>query len=95
MDCVVSKLEAYIDDSRVGSPNRQTHLAHLEAVFAALAANGLTINLDKCVFACPGTTSPSKPPRKWYPQRQRTTPLRSDPEANSSRTKFVNWTYVQ
>jgi hypothetical protein len=32
---------AYMDDSRVGSPDRQTHL-HLEAFFKALAANGLT-----------------------------------------------------
>jgi hypothetical protein len=29
------------------------HLAHLEALFSALAANGLTINLEKCVFAIP------------------------------------------
>ncbi len=39
MDCVVSKLEAvfaYMDDSGVGSPNRQTHLIHLKVLFAAL-----------------------------------------------------------
>ncbi len=44
---------AYMDDSRVGSPDRQTHLHHLEAFFKALAANGLAINLEKCVFATP------------------------------------------
>jgi hypothetical protein len=43
----------YMDDSRVGSLDRETHLRHLEAFFAALAANGLAINLDKCVFAVP------------------------------------------
>jgi hypothetical protein len=29
------------------------HLAHLEALFSALAANGLAINLEKCAFAIP------------------------------------------
>ena len=43
----------YMDDSRVGSPDRQTHLAHLEKFFSVLAANGLAINLEKCVFAVP------------------------------------------
>jgi hypothetical protein len=42
-----------MDDSRIGSPDRQTHLHHLEAFFKALAANGLAINLEKCVFATP------------------------------------------
>ncbi len=36
---------AYMDDSRVGSPDRQTHLHHLVEFFKALAANGLAINL--------------------------------------------------
>jgi hypothetical protein len=44
---------ADMDDSRVGSPDRQTHLRHLEAFSTALAANGLAINLEKCVFATP------------------------------------------
>jgi hypothetical protein len=44
---------AYMDDSSVSSPDRQTHLHHLEAFFTALAANGLAINLEKCVFAAP------------------------------------------
>jgi hypothetical protein len=54
MDCTTDGLEgvfAYMDDSRAGSPDRQTHLHHLEAFFKTLAANGLAINLDKCVFA--------------------------------------------
>jgi hypothetical protein len=42
-----------MDDSRVGSPDRQTRLHHLEAFFSALATNGLAINLEKCVFAAP------------------------------------------
>jgi hypothetical protein len=42
----------YMDDSQVGSPDREMHLHHLETFFlAALAANGLAINLDKCVLA--------------------------------------------
>ncbi len=56
MDGTTDGLEGvfeYMDNSRVGSPNRQTHLRHLEAFFTALAANGLAINLEKCVFATP------------------------------------------
>jgi hypothetical protein len=56
MDRTTDGLEgvfAYIDNSRVGSPDRQTHLRHLEAFFTALATNGLAINLEKCVFATP------------------------------------------
>jgi hypothetical protein len=49
MDHTVDGLEgvlAHMDDSRVGSPDRQTHL-HSEAFFNALAANGLAIYLEK------------------------------------------------
>jgi cytoskeleton-associated protein 5 len=56
MDRTTDGLEgvfAYMDNSRVGSPNRQTHLRHLEAFFSALATNGLAINLEKCIFAGP------------------------------------------
>jgi hypothetical protein len=42
---------AYMDNSRVGSPDRQTQLSHLKAFFIALATNGLAINLKKCLFA--------------------------------------------
>jgi hypothetical protein len=54
MDRTTDGLEgvfAYMDDSHVGSLDRQTHLRHLEAFFIALAANGHAINLEKCVFA--------------------------------------------
>jgi hypothetical protein len=56
MACTTDGLEGvfgYMDDSREGSPDRQTHLHHLEAFFKALAANGLAINLEKCVIATP------------------------------------------
>ncbi len=56
MDRTTDDLEgvfAYMDDSRVGSPDRQTHLRHLEAFFNAFATNSLAINLEKCVFAAP------------------------------------------
>ncbi len=56
MDRTTDGLEgvfAYMDNSRVGSPDRQTHLRHLETFFHALATNGLAINLEKCVFAAP------------------------------------------
>jgi hypothetical protein len=56
MDRTTDGLEgvfAYMDDSQVGSPDRQTHLRYLEAFFNALATNGLAINLEKCVFAAP------------------------------------------
>ncbi len=43
----------HIDDSSVGSLDRQTHLHHLEVFFKALAANGFTINLEQCVFVTP------------------------------------------
>jgi hypothetical protein len=56
MDRTTDGLErvfAYIDDSHVGSPDRQTHLLHLEFFFNALATNGLAINLKKCIFVVP------------------------------------------
>jgi hypothetical protein len=43
----------YMDDTRVGSPDRETHLHHLDKLFSVLAVNGLAINLEKCVFAVP------------------------------------------
>ncbi len=53
MDRITDSLEgvfAYMDDSCVVSPDRQTHL-HLEAFFNALATSSLAISLIKCVFA--------------------------------------------
>jgi hypothetical protein len=43
----------YMDDTRVGSLDWETHLHHLDKLFTALAINGLAINLEKCVFAVP------------------------------------------
>jgi hypothetical protein len=54
MDSTKEGLEgelAYMDDSSVGSPDRQTHLCHLEVFFNAVATICLAINLEKCVFA--------------------------------------------
>ncbi len=56
MDRTTDGLEgmfAYTDNSRVGSLDRQTHLLYSEAFFNTLANNGLTINLEECVFAVP------------------------------------------
>ncbi len=56
MDRTTDGLEGvfvYMDDSRVGSPDRQIHLHHLEAFFSALATNGLAINLEKNMFLQP------------------------------------------
>ncbi len=43
----------YMDDTRVESPDRETHLHHLDKLFSALAVNRLAISLEKCVFAVP------------------------------------------
>ncbi len=59
MDRTVDGLEgvfAYLDDSSVSFPDRQTHLPTLEPFFNALVANGLAINPEKCVFAVPTLT---------------------------------------
>jgi hypothetical protein len=39
-----------MNNSCVGSPDRQTRLSHLEAFFCSF---GLAISLEKCVFAVP------------------------------------------
>jgi hypothetical protein len=56
MDCTTDGLEgmfAYIDDSRVGSPDRQTLFRHLEALINVVATSVLAMNLEKCIFAAP------------------------------------------
>jgi hypothetical protein len=56
IDCTCADLEdifPYMDDTRVGSPDREMHLHHLDKLFTALAVNGLAINCEKCVFAVP------------------------------------------
>ncbi len=47
LDYVFSSL----DDDDVFSKSREQHWTHLRMLFAILAANGLALNLEKCVFA--------------------------------------------
>ncbi len=42
---------SFLDDDGVFSKSREQHCTHLLALFAILAANGLALNLEKCVFA--------------------------------------------
>jgi hypothetical protein len=42
-----------LDDDGVFSKSKEEHWTHLRTLFAILAANGLTLNLEKCVFAVP------------------------------------------
>jgi hypothetical protein len=80
MDRTTDGLEgvfAYMDDLHVGSPDRQTHLHHLEAFFKALAANGLAINLEKCVFATSSLEILATPSRQQERPLQPITPPKS------------------
>jgi cleavage and polyadenylation specificity factor subunit 1 len=42
---------SFLDDDGVFSKSREQHWTHLCTLFAILAANGLALNLEKCVFA--------------------------------------------
>jgi hypothetical protein len=42
---------SFLDDHSVFSKSREQHWTHLRTLFAILAANGLALNLEKCVFA--------------------------------------------
>jgi hypothetical protein len=42
---------SFLDDHSVFSKSREQHWTHLCTLFAILAANGLALNLEKCVFA--------------------------------------------
>jgi hypothetical protein len=42
---------SFLDDDGVFSKSREQHWTHLRTLFAILAANGLALNLEKCVFA--------------------------------------------
>ncbi len=60
---------SFLDDDGVFSKSKEEHWTHLRTLFAILAANGLALNLEKCVFAVPGWTSwdtasppPASPP---------------------------------
>jgi hypothetical protein len=41
---------SFLDDDGVLRKSREQHWTHLRALFAILAANGLALNLKKCVF---------------------------------------------
>ncbi len=42
---------SFLDDDGVFSKSKEEHWTHLRTLFAILAANGLALNLEKCVFA--------------------------------------------
>jgi hypothetical protein len=42
---------SFLDDEGVFSKSREQHWTHLRTLLAILAANGLALNLKKCVFA--------------------------------------------
>ena len=44
---------SFLDDDGVFSKSKEEHWIHLRTLFAILAANGLALNLEKCVFAVP------------------------------------------
>jgi hypothetical protein len=43
----------YLDDILIASPDPSSHRPHMEAVFTVLQSNGLIVNPEKCLFACP------------------------------------------
>ncbi len=42
---------SFLDDDSVYCKTKEQHWEHLRALFSILAANGLAINLEKCMFA--------------------------------------------
>jgi hypothetical protein len=42
---------SFLDDDGVFRKSREQHWTHLRTLFAILAANGMALNLEKCVFA--------------------------------------------
>jgi hypothetical protein len=42
---------SFLDDDGVFSKFREQHWTHLRTLLAILAANGLALNLEKCMFA--------------------------------------------
>ncbi len=44
---------SFLDDDGVFSKSKEEHWIHLRTLFSILAANGLALNLEKCVFAVP------------------------------------------
>ncbi|KAK4471058.1 hypothetical protein MN116_000570 [Schistosoma mekongi] len=47
-------VHAYVDDCLIPSPDKVTHMKHLDTVFSGLQQYGVTINIQKCQI---GTTS--------------------------------------
>jgi hypothetical protein len=98
IDRTCSNLEGtfpYMGDTRMGSPDRETHLHHLDKPFTALAVNGLAINLEKCVFAVPtleflatGSWWQVRPPRPITPPKSKTVP---PPGTSNNCNVFSAW----
>jgi hypothetical protein len=44
---------SFLGDDGVFSKSKEEHWTHIRTLFAILAANGLALNLEKCVFAVP------------------------------------------
>jgi hypothetical protein len=42
---------SFLDDDEVFSKSKEQHWTHLRTLFAIFAANGLALNLEKCMFA--------------------------------------------
>jgi hypothetical protein len=42
---------SFLDDDGVFSKSKEQHWTQLRTLFAILVANGLALNLEKCVFA--------------------------------------------
>jgi hypothetical protein len=83
---------AYMINSCVGSPDRQTHLRHLEAFFTALAANGFAITLENVFLQNPllrfldtRFRQQERPLRPIMPPKSKTAhPLRTSSNCNIS-----------
>ena len=49
----VNNVKCYVDDVIIHSATEESHIKHLENVFALLLKNGLRIRLKKCLFMQP------------------------------------------
>jgi hypothetical protein len=60
---------SFLDDDGVFNKSRERHWTHLHTLFAILAANGLAINLEKCVLPSLSWISwaTASPPPAWPP----------------------------
>jgi len=53
MDCIFRDCEyvtAYLDDILIASPDKKSHLHHIETVFSRLSKHQLRVNINKCCF---------------------------------------------